>query len=97
MATTEFRYFSAVDGHAVPRYGTRSFIGAERGPEGFVFNTKAVVAIPVSDFARFAKEYMRALKSGALVERNEKDWKAYEASRNAIPSGGSAKPEVEEK
>ena len=40
----DFKYFSSVQGRAVQRYGTDSYIGATKTPKGFVWDVDRVVA-----------------------------------------------------
>jgi hypothetical protein len=68
---TKFRYFSAVAGRVVQRYGSTIFIGAARAPGGWQWDEDQIVAIPDREFARYAKEYIRAVRDGALKERTE--------------------------
>lgn len=63
----------SVDGRPVSRYGTRSFIGAERdsaNPNKLIYATDAVVTIPRDEARLYRREYVRHLADGdlALVE-----------------------------
>ncbi len=61
------------------RYGTRTFIGADRGiedPTKMVYDTKRVVALSVAELARYRREYRRAIRNGSLTERKVSEWTA---------------------
>lgn len=86
----KFRYFSPVNGSAAPRYGTGSIIGAIRTKDGFIWDTDAVVPIPISETRQYLKEYKRMLKrspnSGAcLIERSRAEYETYAAARGFEP------------
>lgn len=83
MAEIELRYFSCVPGSAVPRWGSASFIGATRSGQGFVWNSDAVVAVPVADTARYRREYGRALRDGQLKERTREDFDKWQKTQAA--------------
>lgn len=79
----DFRYFSPVRGHAVPRFGVKGqFLGAQRTEKGFEWNEEAVVALPVAELRRYLREYNRILKPSrgvpGLVERTEADYKRWQ-------------------
>jgi hypothetical protein len=83
----EFRYFRSVEGYVVPRYGTQSFIGVQRDRAvGWRWDTADVFAIPIADCKRYAREYRRALTTGALVEVTKADFERV----NAAPVAASA-------
>lgn len=99
------RFVSAVDGHIVTRYSTLRFdsapdmIGYSRAPiapgdprgAGVpVFHPEVIVAIPHAEWGRFAREYGRALRHGALRERTADEYLAFVESHAAVPA-----PEVE--
>lgn len=70
-------FVSCVAGQPVTRYGTRTFIGAERRakePQVIDYDPTVVVAISHDEFRRYRKEYLRALNSGSLVTRDAADW-----------------------
>lgn len=70
-------FVSCVEGQPVTRYGTRTFIGAERRaaePTVIDYDPTLVVAISHDEFRRYRKEYLRALSSGSLVTRDATDW-----------------------
>jgi len=46
-----------------------------------VIQEGAVVALTHREVQRFRKEYLRVLKQGALIERTEEDWKAWQAQQ----------------
>lgn len=78
MSHPQFALFvSSVEGSLVARYGTGTFIGAERradDPRVVDFHTDLIVAIPHDEFRRFRREYLRALREGSLVARNVDEW-----------------------
>ena len=88
MAEQPLRYFSVAEGATVPRYGTRSFIGAKRTKEGMVFYPDRVVAIPAVEIVRFDKEYRRALQDGSLYERK----KAIDAAKSQTSGPARTRP-----
>jgi hypothetical protein len=66
----KMRYFSCVEGRAVPRFGTDTYIGCHRvAGKGFVFDPSKVVAIPEEEVNRRLKDYRNALRRGDIVER----------------------------
>src|SRR6185503_10423394 len=83
------RYFSPVEGHKVNRFGTMSptsnnaLFGCTADPATgtLTWNTEAVLKISPEEAFRFEREYNRLVRDGALVEKTEDDWKAYEAKR----------------
>jgi len=75
--TTEFQYFSCVEGHVVQRYGTDTYIGVTRTANGWEWDTEKVVLIPIAEIARYRREYLRAVKEGSLTERTKQDHDAY--------------------
>lgn len=101
--TTPRLYVSAVEGHLVPRYGTRAEIGAEiiPGPKGgkqtIRWNTGTVVALSQDELVKYKREYKRAIKAGALVERTVEDFRAYIAAENAENERIAAEREAERK
>ena len=74
---TEYRYFSSVKGHAVPRWGSEGFIGLKRTPNGWKWDERRVVRIPILEADRYHREYADAIKTGSLLERTEKDFDDY--------------------
>lgn len=89
----EFVYVKAVPGHAVRRFGTPVHIGAERVKGvGFVWTEGEVVALPAAHWARYRKEYSRAVGDGALEMATEADYKkwvkaqARRSAKDAQPS-----------
>jgi hypothetical protein len=81
MPDITFRYFRSVEGKVVPRYGTATYIGAQRDQKmGWVWDTSAVVRIPEYEVERFAREYRRALAEGAIIECARADYDAKEKS-----------------
>ena len=90
---TEFKYFSPVPGHVVPRFGTQSYLGAKRIEGKWTWFEDRVIRIPVVEHSRYLREYTNAVRNGALKERTEKDfdkfWKTVESVQTKPP------PEVE--
>jgi hypothetical protein len=87
-------FVSCVEGSLVTRYGTRTFIGAERrtdDPRQIDYHPEQVVAIPHDEHRRYRREYLRALREGSLVERTEDEWQ--QQNRQDEPSAaGEAHP-----
>lgn len=82
-------FVSCVEGQLCTRFGTRTFIGAERDQKTNEIHwfPDRIVAIPASEHARHRKEYDRLVQQGDLVVHTEADWKAFceleaEAERN---------------
>lgn len=103
------KFFSAVEGHVVSRYGTagptqgpepigyrRKVIDhgdpdkpvriGDRGAGELIFEPDVIVAISEPEWARFNREYSRALRNEALRERTEDEYLAYLASQDAPPA-----------
>lgn len=102
MTAAAFALFvSSVEEHLVTRYGTRTFIGAERDKNGIKWNTKAIVAIPHDEYRRYRREYDRALRDKSLTPRTEAEWNAQNRSEEkshkkpgaGTPSAPSQAPE----
>ena len=79
---SEFHYVSSVKGHLVTRFpslraSTAQYIGAERKGKEIVWDTDVVVAISPQEWARYRREFRRAISDKSLVERSETDYKAY--------------------
>lgn len=88
----EFSLFvSSVEGHAVTRFGTRppSLIGATRttkpagnkphywsGDSSITWDTKTIVPIPTTEYARYRSEYDGAIAAKSLVRRTREEWDA---------------------
>lgn len=87
----QYRYFKTRHGSAAPRFGTTSFLGCKRTPEGFVWKKDEVSRVPESEFKGHNKSYRRALSCGALVEVKESDWDAWiKATQAASKAAGDA-------
>lgn len=88
MSHPQFALFvSCVEGSLVTRYGTRTFIGAERradDPRVVDYHPEHVVAIPHDEFRKYRREYLRALREGSLVERTAAQWDAQ--NRQSAPA-----------
>jgi len=87
MTNEDYRYFSCVEGHVVARFGSgQLFIGVQRDPEhGWVWDPQAVVAIPKTQMIRYHREYSRALREGALIERTREEYDAEQERRHGPP------------
>jgi hypothetical protein len=86
----KYRYFSPVVGRAAPRYGTGAFIGAIKGPTGFVWDESEVVPIPISEIRIHLKAYGKLLRKGprlgpSLIERTRADYELYSTTRGFEP------------
>lgn len=89
----EFSLFvSCIEGKPVTRYGSRTFIGAERvhGTNEILWFPNRVVAIPRSEHDRYRKEYDRLLRDGDLKVRTEKDFLRQTRDEDAAVKRGSA-------
>jgi len=101
-------FVSSVAGKLVRRYGTAVHIGAraevlnpqEEDPSRhrykYRYQTSDIVAIPEAEFARYRREYTRALSDGSLRKRSAQEWQAQidEATR---ASEEAAKSKAEKK
>ena len=78
----------------VTRFGTRTIIGGERGRNEVTFRPDEVVAITTSEFARYRREYTRALSNGSLRSRTAAEWKAQNESdqRGGTPAAPETAP-----
>jgi hypothetical protein len=85
MAEPEFRYFAAVpEKGLVTRYGTGTYIGANRDhedPRKINFTVGEVVAIPEAEYHRYRREYDKQVRSGALKKCTQRDFEAYAAEQ----------------
>lgn len=86
-----FHYFRAGRG-VVARYGTDAFIGATRGPKGFVVNPDAVVAIPETELRVHRKSYASDVRLGALKRATAAEYQAYQ-DRRRTKAAPAAQPE----
>ena len=81
------KFVSSVPGKLVTRFGSRTYIGAritEGGPE---WDPDDIVALTGDELATYRREYARALRDGALVERTRDEWMA-----RLKPARGDAEP-----
>ena len=65
------------DGGLVARYGTRTFLGADRdatNPSRVKYYPERVVAVSVAEYRRFRREYNRAMTNGSVVRRTAAEW-----------------------
>jgi hypothetical protein len=91
-------YVSAVPGHLVARHGTGSLIGASRDsrdPSKVTWDTELVVKIPEDEARRFAKEYARSLREGALKARSKPEFEACNAKLEAKAGEDKVKADAE--
>lgn len=89
----EFKYYSSVYGRVVPRFGTSSYIGAVMGKDGFEWDEVKIVAIPMTEFARYRKEYTKNVKNGSIMERTLKDREDWISESNRAYSDESSEPD----
>jgi hypothetical protein len=100
------RFFRSVKGKLAPRYGTASpqspnlLIGATQTQSGPVWDTTVITPITEREALRFAREYNRLVKEGALVEVKPAEYEAQravhlerkkEAARAAAKEAAAAK------
>jgi hypothetical protein len=72
-------FLRCVPGRLVPLFGTPSYIGARRaanteradGAEPITFDEERVQPITVQDYAKYRKEYDRALRDGSVAKATE--------------------------
>jgi hypothetical protein len=84
-------YVSSVSGKLVSRYGSVGFIGARALPDGPVWDTRQIIAIPAVEMERFSREYARAFREHALRKRTAAEWEAFIAppkTSGTLPPGG---------
>jgi hypothetical protein len=70
-------FVSSVEGRPVTRFGTKVLIGADRDPKQpnkIQYRTKDIVAIPVAEADRFAREYGRLVADGDLTAHTAEQW-----------------------
>ncbi len=86
-------FVSCVPGKPVTRYGSHTFIGADRvaGTNEFIWHPERVVAIPATEHARYRKEYDRLLADKDLKVRTETEWKAQTAAEDSAVKRAAAK------
>ena len=90
---TNFRHFSSVEGHVVPRWGTDTFIGVTRAPGGWKWNTGKMVKIPADECRRYLREYNRALKDGSLKEHKDAPEKVEDTDAGNIDTETTVTPQ----
>lgn len=77
-------YVSCVQGSPVSRFGTKILIGADRDPNEprkVIYRTKDIVAIPIGEATRYAREYRRTIDEGELIEHTAEEWAAQREQR----------------
>lgn len=96
MSQPAFALFvSCVEGSLVTRYGTRTFIGAERRalePKVVDYHPEQVVAIPHDEFRKYRREYLRVMREGSLVERTELEWREQNRQEPPTEERGAGTP-----
>lgn len=92
----EFIYFKSVPGRLVTRFGTRTLIGAEiigskverekRLPmtQTDIKWSDEPVAIPMSEYSRYRREYNRCVREGSLIEVQAPVSEAPKASKSKV-------------
>lgn len=95
--TEKMHYFRPVAGRAACRFGTTTFIGATRSPNGFVINTDVVVAISDTEVAPHRKSYANYIKHGDLKKATAADYTAYLDSRKAASDAVAEKRKADAK
>lgn len=86
----------------MPRYGTRSFIGAIRTKTGYEIDPTAIVPISVVEFRANLSAYGKMLRDAprrgkALSERTRAEYVAYAESRGFEPVPDPGYPEPHKK
>lgn len=77
-------FVSPVRGHLVRRYGTPGHVGAHVSPGSEPeVDPEEVVAIPLGEAARYAREYQNAVDDGALVEKKLADFQTWKQKLQA--------------
>jgi len=109
MTSQEFVYLSSAGPKkASPRFGTSVWIGARKGPKGYIFNEDEVHRIPRHEFTAYIRDYNKALnadkRGGAdLKICKESDYEAYHKAQEAKSAQDAKKtvnppnPEVKSK
>lgn len=86
------RYFKAVDGRVVGRYGSAGSHIAARYVRptkdgtwlgGFQQDLEKVVAIPIAETTKFKRDYYDAVRHGDLIEVDQAAYDAYQAAQAA--------------
>jgi hypothetical protein len=78
MSNAPDKFFSAVPGALVTRYGTGIEIGAERLKDGRVsWDCSIIIAITREEWRRYSREYTNHVQLGELRERTREDFDAY--------------------
>lgn len=77
-------YVRSVEGHLVPRFGTREYIGATlrgltaeqraAGQAAVQWDTERIVPITARDTVTYRKEYETAIQTGALKQVSEAEY-----------------------
>jgi hypothetical protein len=96
MSQPSFALFvSCVEGAVVQRYGTGTFIGAERRalePTVIDYHPAIIVAIPHDEFRKYRREYLRAVRDGSLVEHTEQAWREQTRQKQPTDKRGAGTP-----
>jgi hypothetical protein len=96
--TSKPLYCSAVAGHHVTRYGTRTLIGAEidlQHPGNIRWDTNKIVVIPAAEYELHRLEYDRLLADGALKRRTAAEYKTAQAAVEKAFDDAAAKAKDE--
>ena len=99
------RYYSAKADVLVTRYGTGSYIGAKvtvptEGPlkgQTVLTHTGEVVALTDAEFSKYMREYLQLEREGSLIQRTEKDYKAWVEAEAKATEKETADREAAEK
>lgn len=86
----KMHYFRCVDGHACRRYGSETFIGCMRGPNGYTWNTDVVVAISETEMKPYRKDYNSYLRHKDLIRVDEAAYDKWIADRNQASEAHAA-------
>jgi hypothetical protein len=81
------KFYSTKQGALCSRYGTGTYIGASivvvKGATAIQWAPEEVVAISDEEFAKYSREYQGLVVEGSLVEREPKDFEAWNAKLTA--------------
>lgn len=79
----KMHYLRAVEGRAMARFGSGTFIGCVRTKTGHRWNTDAVVVITETEYKPHRKAYRRAIKTGDVLSSSKKEYDEYISTRRA--------------
>jgi hypothetical protein len=90
------KYYRAVEGRIVRRYGTDIYIGARYvAGQGYVQDLKRVVAIPLVEDIKYRREYLNCMRRGELIEVTKSDFDQWTVDREAASKANAAARAVE--